>query len=424
MSDELKNRRKNLFDAIEDNSLVLIYSGVSKIRSEDSLFPFHSNRHFFYLTGIDQENSVLMMIKTQGERKTYLFIDEYNELKERWTGKRLNFDAAGRISNIENIYTNSNLESMIDMALASDKSMYGHIDNLYLDLSDEIKVATNKSTQTLKNEFEARYVGLNVLNVYPIITSLRMVKSKEEVDNIIEAINITNTGINDLLLQLRFGIYEYELSYRFEYYGRTHGRRELAFETICAAGKDATIMHHPISQQTTAVKDGDLVLFDLGYQYNGYSADISRTYPVNGVFTEHQKKVYQSVLNCNKAVIEYAKPGLLISDLQEYAKKILKEECVKNGLLKKEDDIVKYYIHNVSHHLGLDTHDASDRSKPLVPGNVITVEPGLYFVEDGIGVRIEDDVLITEDGAVCLSKGIKKEIAEIEKLFKTRRSGN
>ena len=422
MSEELKRRRLNVFNAIEDNSLVLIYSGVSKIRSEDSYFPFQSNRHFFYLTGINQENSVLMMVKTQGERKVFLFMDEYNELKERWTGKRLNFDAAGRISDIENVYTNNNLESMIDMALAKDKAMYGHIDNLYLDLSDEIKVGTNKSTQTLKQEFEARYVGLNILNIYPIVTSLRMVKSKEEVDNIVEAINITNTGINDLLLQLHFGIYEYELSYRFEYYGRTHGRRELAFETICAAGRDATIMHHPISQQVTAVKDGDLVLFDLGYQYNGYSADISRTYPVNGVFTDHQRKVYQSVLNCNKAVIEYAKPGLLISDLQEYAKKVLKDECVKCGLLRPEDDIVKYYIHNVSHHLGLDTHDASDRSKPLEPGNVITVEPGLYFVDDGIGVRIEDDVLITEDGAICLSKGIKKEIAEIEKLFKTKRS--
>ena len=423
MSDELKNRRNNLFNAIEDNSLVLIYSGVSKIKSEDSYHPFSSNRHFFYLTGIDQENSVLMMIKTQGERKTYLFIDEYNELKERWTGKRLRFDVAGRMSDIENVYTNSNLESMLDMALDSSKAMYGHIDNLYLDLSDEIKVATNKSTQVLKSEFEARYVGLNVLNVYPIITSLRMIKSQEEVNNIVEAINITNTGINDLLLQLRFGMYEYELSYRFEYYGKTHGRRELAFETICATGRDATIMHHPISQQTTSIKDGDLILFDLGYQYNGYSADISRTYPVNGVFTDQQKKVYQAVLNCNKAVIAYAKPGLLISDLQDYAKKILKEECVKYGLLKPEDDIVKYYIHNVSHHLGLDTHDASDRSKPLAPGMVITVEPGLYFVDEGIGVRIEDDVLITEEGATNLSKGIVKEIAEIEKLFKTKRSG-
>lgn len=422
MSDELKRRRNNVFNAIEDNSLVLIYSGVGKIRSEDAFYPFQSNRHFFYLTGIDQENSVLMMIKTQGERKVFLFMDEFNELKERWTGKRLSFEAAGRISDIANVYANNNLESMIDMALDKDKAMYGHINNLYLDLSDEIKVGTNRSTQVLKNEFEARYVGLNVKNIYSIITSLRMVKSKEEVDNIIEAINITNTGINDLLLQLRFGIYEYELSYRFEYFGRTHGRRELAFETICAAGRDATVMHHPVSQQTTSLKDGDLVLFDLGYQYNGYSADISRTYPVNGVFSEQQRKVYQAVLNCNKAVIAYAKPGLLISDLQDYAKQILKEECVKSGLLKPEDDIVKYYIHNVSHHLGLDTHDASDRSKPLEPGNVITVEPGLYFVDDGIGVRIEDDILITEEGATCLSKGIKKEIAEIEKLFKTKRS--
>lgn len=419
--DEFNLRRERLFDLMEDNSVAIIYAGVSKIISEDEFYPFQSNRHFFYLTGIEQENSVLMMIKSFGERKVYLFLDDYNELKERWTGKRLTFDLASEISQIPNVYSNNDLESMMDMALDEDKNTYGQILNLYLDLSPEIKIAENKSTLFLCTELDNKYPGLNILNIYPLITSLRMIKSDLEINNLIEAINVTNVGINDLLVQMKIGMIEHELSDRFEYYGKTHGRRELAFETICAAGKDATIMHHPIKQQEKAIEPGELILFDLGYKYRGYCADISRTYPINGVFSEKQKKVYQAVLTCNKAVIDYIKPGLTLKDLQEYACEVLKCEAVKYGLMKENEDIKKYYIHNVSHHLGLDTHDVGSREKPLEPGNVITVEPGLYFVEEGIGVRIEDDVLVTEDKAICLSKGIKKEIADIEKLLKGRR---
>ncbi len=419
--EEFDLRRERLLDSLEDNSVAIIYSGVSKIRSEDDLYPFHANRHFFYLTGIEQENSILVLLKSFGERKEFLFLDEYNEVKERWTGKRLTFELASDISKIGNVYSNANLDNMLDMMLTSDSPSYGKIDNLYLDLSDEIKVRTNCSTQILKEEFQEKYPHLNIKNVYSLITNLRMVKSQLEVNNLIEAINCTNLGINDLLVNLHIGMSEHELSDRFEYYGKLHGRRKLAFETICAAGKDATIMHHPISQQEKIIEEGELVLFDLGYRYNGYSADISRTYPVNGVFSDEQKKIYQAVLTCNKEIIDYVKPGLCIKDLQEKAIEILKREAVKAGLVKEDEDIKKYYIHNVSHHLGLDTHDVGGRETILVPGNVITVEPGLYFVEKGIGVRIEDDVLVTENGSECLSKGIKKEISDIEKMLSKRK---
>ena len=419
--EEFDLRRERLLDSLEDNSVAIIYSGVSKIRSEDDLYPFHANRHFFYLTGIEQENSILVLLKSFGERKEFLFLDEYNEVKERWTGKRLTFELASDISKIDNVYSNANLDNMLDMMLTSDSPSYGKIDNLYLDLSDEIKVRTNCSTQILKEEFQEKYPHLNIKNVYSLITNLRMVKSQLEVNNLIEAINCTNLGINDLLVNLHIGMSEHELSDRFEYYGKLHGRRKLAFETICAAGKDATIMHHPISQQEKIIEEGELVLFDLGYRYNGYSADISRTYPVNGVFSDEQKKIYQAVLTCNKEIIDYVKPGLCIKDLQEKAIEILKREAVKAGLVKEDEDIKKYYIHNVSHHLGLDTHDVGGRETILVPGNVITVEPGLYFVEKGVGVRIEDDVLVTENGSECLSKGIKKEISDIEKMLSKRK---
>lgn len=417
--DEFELRRERLFDLLEDNSLALIFSGVPKICSEDEFYPFKVNRHFFYLTGIEQPHSVLMMVKTPGERQSYLFVDEYDELKERWTGKRLQLDVASAISQIDNVYTYKNLESMVDMALAKD--IYGKLEHIYLDLSDELKIGSKRSTDILKDELKEKYNVIDIVNIYPLITSLRMIKSDLEVANLVEAINMTNMGINDLLLNMRVGMYEHELSDRFEYFGKTHNRTPLAFETICASGRDATIMHHPIAQQTASIQEGELVQFDLGYKYKGYSADISRAYPIDGVFSDFQKKVYEAVLNCNKAVIAHVKPGLTLDDLQEFAIEFLKKEAIRFGLMDPTDDIKKYYIHNVSHHLGLDTHDASDRAKPLEAGMVITVEPGLYFVEKNIGVRIEDDVLVLNNGAECLSKGIKKEIADVEKLLKSRR---
>ena len=417
---EFDVRRHKLFELLPDNSVALIHSGIAKIKSEDEDYPFFANRDFFYLTGIEQENSTLMLIKCPGERKEYLFLDEYNALKERWTGKRLTFEEAGEISQIENVYSNNNFETMLSMALAKENNIYGEVKNLFLNLSDEIKIKPNMSTQIYKDELQKENSLLNFENIHPLVTELRLVKSDSEVADIVEAINMTNIGINDMLKNLHIGLVEHELSDRFEYYGKTHGRKELAFETIVASGPNAIILHHPVAQQTRTIESDDLVLFDLGYKHNGYSADISRTYPVSGKFNDRQREVYQAVLNCNLAVIDHVKPGITLLELQEYAINTLKIECLKRGLIENEDDILKYYIHSVSHFLGLDTHDVGTKDRKLVPGNVITVEPGLYFPEDGIGVRIEDDVLVTATGSVCLSKTIKKELDDVERLLKNR----
>ncbi len=415
---ELDNRRDNLFAMMKENSVAIIFSGVSKIASEDATFPFVVNNSFFYLTNITQEHSVLMMVKGLGEKKCYLFVDEYNEIKEKWTGRRLTFDEAEQLSGLQNIYSSDNFENMLNLALTNDNNQFGAITTLYLDLSPELKIDETKSTITLQEELEAKYPQISTLDVKPLITSLRMVKSPFEVEQIKDAISATNLGINKLILSLRSGIMEYELADIFEFFGRSQSRSELAFPTIVAAGKNAVCLHYPT--QNCSVRSGDMILFDLGYKSNGYCADISRTFPVNGEFSGEGRKIYEAVLNCNKAVIEYAHAGLTIADLQEYAKTFLKNECVRLELLDEEDDIRKVYFHNVSHHLGLDTHDASNREKPLEEGNVITVEPGLYFADLGIGVRIEDDVLIHENSSEVLSAGIPKEIEDIEKLFRTK----
>ena len=411
-------RRKKVFEQMKDNSVAIFFSGVSKIASEDEALPFCVNKNFFYLTNIKQEHSALMLIKSIGEKSAYLFIDPYSELKEKWTGKRLTVDKAMALSDIKNIYTTDNFQTILSLALSNENNQYGDIDCVYLDLtSPEQKLDDGLFINDFSMKLKLDYNDKEIVDIYPIMRDLRMIKSSVEIEYIIKAIEKTNNGISYLVNKLSGGLVEHELADYFEMYGRAHDRAPLAFSTIVAAGKNATCLHYPYEQQNDAIKEDDLVLFDLGYSYEGYSADISRTFPVSGKFNELQRKVYEAVLGCNKAVIAYAKPGLTLRNLQEYATEYLKKECIRLKLMDPSDDIRNYYYHSVSHHLGLDTHDVADRDKPLANGNIITVEPGLYFAKYGIGVRIEDDVLITLDGSVVLSKNIVKEIDEIEKMM-------
>lgn len=411
-------RREKLLKQMEENSVCLLFSGVPKIKNSDAFYPFEVNSNFFYLTGIEQDNSMLILIKSITGNHVYLFVDEYSELKEKWTGRRLTFDEAREISSIDNVNSTSTLDSILSLALVKDNNQYGSIKKMYLDLSSEIKIKECTSTRELAKSIGHKFTHISVEDVSNLITKLRMVKSQYEVDCIKEAIKLTNQGINNLILNLKVGQYEYAIADNFEFYGREHGRAPLSFDTIVASGKNALCLHYPT--QNCQINPGDLVLFDLGYAYKHYCADISRTYPIDGAFDGAGKDIYEAVLNCNKALIEYAKPGLKISDLQLFASDFLRSECLRLGLLDVDDDIRTVYYHNCSHHLGIDTHDVSLRDLPLEPGNIITIEPGLYFSKYNIGVRIEDDILITEKGSENLSSCILKEIKDIERLFKMK----
>ena len=416
---ELETRRKRVFDQMKDNSVAILFSGVSKVASEDEYLPFRVNNNFFYLTNIKQEHSALLLIKSLGERKAYLFVDPYSELKEKWTGKRLTPEAASLISGLQNVYTSDNLETMLSLVLSKENGQYGDIDCVYLDISSpEQKLKENFFMDNLSVKLQLDY-GKEIVDIYPILRDLRMVKSSYEIESIVKAIEKTNNGIAFLINKLKGGVVEHELADYFELYGRLHDRSSLAFSTIIASGKNATCLHYPTQNET--IRDNDLILFDLGYSHDGYSADISRTFPVNGKFDDLQRRIYETVLNCNKEIIKRVRAGVTLKELQEFATEFLKEECIKQGLMKADDDIRNYYYHNCSHHLGLDTHDVALREKPLQNGNVITVEPGLYFANYGIGVRIEDDVLVSDDCAIVLSKNIAKEVADVERLMMTRR---
>lgn len=413
-------RIEKLFSLMEDNSVSIVFSGVSKISSADEYYPFVVDTNFFYLTNIKQENSILLLVKGLGETRTYLFIDEYNEVKEKWTGKKLTFDEARELSSINGVYATKEFPTFLDLALTNINNQYGAISLLYTSIDSELKIKNELYASDFSRNIPQKYPHIKVNDINIFLRPMRAIKSEYEIECIKQAIIRTNSGIADILANLKPGISEYSLSDRFEFYARNHDRTELAFSTICASGKNATCLHYPYPLQNDVIKNNDLVLFDLGYRYNRYCGDISRTYPVSGVFNDTQRKVYETVLKANKAVIEYARKGLTLIDLNNFCTDFLKNECIRVGLMDANDDIRKYYYHSVSHHLGLDTHDIESRETPLMPGHVITVEPGLYFASLGIGVRIEDDVLITDTGNEVLSSCILKEIDDIEKLLKKR----
>ena len=296
-------------------------------------------------------------------------------------------------------------------------SHFGEIDHVYLDLEKELKIGESVSTIHFGEELKEKY-HVDLVDLNPIVLKERMVKSVAEISCIKEAIETTDLGIRNALAVMKPGRYEYNLRNAFEYAIKEEFGTGIAFDTIIASGKNGIILHYPEAKDV--LKDGELVLFDLGASKCHYSADISRTFPISGKFNELQRKIYEIVLECNKATINFIRPGISLVELNDFAKDFLAEECVAKGLLSSKEEISRVYYHSVSHHLGLDTHDGNDRSSPLVAGNVITCEPGLYFAEHGIGVRIEDDVLVTETGREVLSKDVIKEVADIEKLLRTK----
>ena len=213
------------------------------------------------------------------------------------------------------------------------------------------------------------------------------------------------------------GIKEYELESYFDFVCKKNGVKDLAFKTIAAAGKNATVLHYVTND--SELKDGDLILFDLGAQYKYYNGDISRTFPVNGKFTDRQKEVYNAVLRVNEKVIEEMKPGVSFLELNKKAKEWIAEECISLGLMTSKEDVSKYYYHSIGHSLGMDTHDIEPENRDVIfeTGMIYTVEPGIYIEEEGIGIRIEDDVLITDNGYEVLTKGMIKTVEEIEEFM-------
>ena len=417
-AEEYALRRERLIEQLDDGSISIIFAGVGRKRSADENYDFVVNRNFYYLTGIEQENSILMLVKSAGEVSTYLFIDEKDEKVEKWIGLKLTDEEAKEKSNIENVCLRSSFEGKLLAALDEKMTHFGHINKIYLDLEKELKIDECKSTNEFKDELLKQYKNIEVIDIHDFIMRLRIIKSPAEIELIKDAIHTTDIALRNVLSKMKAGRFEYNLRNIFEFTVKEDLNATLAFHSIVASGKNAVILHYP--NPVDVLKDGDLVLLDVGACKDNYCADISRTYPINGKFSELQRKIYFIVLDCNKQTAKFIRPGILLKEVQDFALNFLADECYEKGLIPSKDRIRDVYYHSVSHHLGLDTHDGNDRQAKLEPGMVITCEPGLYFKEYGIGVRIEDDVLVTLDGSEVLSKDLIKEISDIEKILRNK----
>lgn len=411
-NDFYKDNRYKVLNKIKDNSLLILFAGVSPKKTADEKYPFTPNRNFYYLTGIDEEEHILVLSKINGEINEYLFIKEVDSVREKWEGKTIRKEEVFDICGIEDVKYLGDFNSFIEKIILNKEEI-----NIYLDLEKE-----NPSYDFLSS-IKEKYYNINIKNAYNLIGELRLVKSKEEVDRVRKAISITIDGVKELMKNSKAGIKECELEAYFDFICKKNGVKDLAFKTIAASGKNATVLHYVTND--SELKNGDLILFDLGAQYKYYNGDISRTFPVNGKFTERQKEVYNSVLSVNKRVIEEMKPGVSFLELNKKAREWIAEECISLGLITNKEDVSKYYYHSIGHSLGMDTHDIELENRDVIfeAGMIYTVEPGIYIEEEGIGIRIEDDVLITEEGNEVLTKKMIKTIEEIEE-FMTNNKNN
>ena len=412
-----KNRDR-LFRELKPNSAVLLHSGEAPHKTTDQFYPFYVSKNFYYLTGIKESNCTLLLLKLEEENRTYLFIDETTEFMRQWVGAKISKQEAHELSEInpQNIMYNETLDNVFLRIMTYGRGYaFPPVENLYLDLYRPSKNHKPLGYNAYHKMIES-YPQLSLQDLNGPLSEMRMFKNEYEIADIKKAIKITNEGIKRMMKNVGSRFKENHVEADFNHEIALNGSRRVGFDTIVASGKNATILHYEDNNQRFT--DKDMILVDLGAEHDEYSADISRTFPVSGKFSERQKEIYEIVLKTNKETIEFAKPNITWKELGDFARNILIKECKRINLIKDDQEINKYYYHTIGHFLGLDVHDVGHYDQPLQEGMVITIEPGLYIKDEEIGVRIEDNILITKDGCENLSKEIIKEVDDIERFMR------
>lgn len=403
-------RRNAMSNTMRNGDMCIIFSGKEIRISRDQNYDFNVNKNFFYLTGIKNENLILFMKKINGEITSTLFIENRDDSKIDWIGNTISKDEAISISCVEDVKYLEDFDSFLNNMFLEEESIVVYFDFDRDDYKHDVLYSENYA-----NNLKMKYPNLTVKNIYPVLSKLRMIKCDMEILKIKESIDITKLGIVNILKNLRPNMYEYQIESHFDFMIKYSGCTNHSFKSIVASGKNATVLHYV--ENNSKIKDGDLVLFDLGAEKDFYKADISRTFPANGKFSDRQKQLYNIVLNAQLKVIEAICPGITQRELNEIAKENLYLGLKDIGKINNIDELSKYYYHGIGHLLGLDTHDVGGRDFTYKEGMVVTVEPGLYIKDEGIGIRIEDNVLVTKDGHDVLSEGIIKTVEEIEEFM-------
>ena len=419
----VKNRTKFIAQ-MQPNSLAVFNSNDIFSTGADSTLPFHQHRNIFYLSGIDQEESILILFPDadKTKHKEILFIKETNEHIAIWEGAKLSKKKATEVSAIQTVYWLKDFNVLFEAMMKEAQTVYFNNNNHYRQ-AVEMETREDRFIKKLKND----YPNHKIENNFPIMQALRGVKEAEEIHLIQQACNITEKGFKRVLGFVKPGVMEYEIEAEYAYEFLKNRSKGFAYTPIIASGYNACVLHY--IENNKVCKDGDMLLMDVGAEYANYSSDMTRTVPVNGLFTARQKAVYQAVLNVKNEATKMLVSGTLWEAYHKEVGKLMTSELVGLGLLDsadiqnqnpKEPAYKKYFMHGTSHHMGLDTHDFGVLKEPMVANMVFTVEPGIYIPEEKMGIRLEDDVVIQSSGApLNLMKNIPIEVEAIETYMNT-----
>lgn len=420
-----KQNRQRFTKEMQPASIAIFVSNDEVPSNGDALYPFKQNSDLYWLTGIDQEDTMLVLFPDHPDPKyrEVLILIRPNELKEKWDGKRIRAEEGKNISGIGTVVWLDASDSLLQTWIHLAK-------NIYLDSNENDRKASLLQTREYRfiRETKKRYPLHQYLRAAAILKNLRAVKTAEEVVVIQQAIDITAKTFLRVLQFMHPGVFEFEVEAEIQHSFLSQRAAGPAYGSILASGENACTLHYVSNNQPC--QDGDLILMDFGAQYGGYNADLTRTIPVNGKFTKRQKQVYNACLHLHMYAKSLLKPGITIND---YHVRVGKEADIvfqKIGLLSKSDvknstleqpAYWKYLYHGISHHLGIDVHDLGPRTEPLRAGMVLTVEPGIYIQEEKMGVRIENNVWLTRTGNKDLMKDIPITVEDIEALMKSKK---
>jgi len=404
------NNRSSIAAHMAAGDLMLFFSGESVRKTADENYPFFTNRNFLYLTGVKQEQSALLLHNKDRIIQERLFVLKPDIVQEVWTGRRFTDEELHEISGIEQIEDINHLNRALDTLLASQP--FSALWLCFDAMSPERSFDTEREFGT---HIRNRYPQVVIKNSYPLVCALRKVKSPGEIDAVRRAMQITEAGIRQIMQIARPGRMEYELEAAFNAELAAHGQRRTAFPSILSAGERNFYLHYSTLQGCVA--DGDLILADVGAVYDEYGTDISRVFPANKRFSEQQAQIYQIAYEANRAIIAQVHPGVSFSMPNRVCREVAFEGLKTLGLLNDFADIGRYVWHGTTHHVGLDTHDVGGYEEPMTENMIFTVDAGIYAREWGIGLRIEDNVLVTADGCENLSASIPATIEEIEAIM-------
>lgn len=418
----VENRNK-LSKLLKENSIAIINSNDILPSNADGTMKFIQNSDLFYLTGILQEETILVISPASNNvnRREVLFIRDYNPDLEVWEGKKLSPESASEISGIETVLPLSDFEHFIHDAL-------NHCENVYLNSNEHDRAKNLIEDRDLRftRDIMRRYPLLNYVRLAPLIYSLRVIKQPVEIEMTQKACDLSEKGFRRVLNYLKPGVYEYEVEAEFAHEFIKNAGGFADYSPIIATGENACFLHY--EKNDSLCNDGDMLLLDVAAGWCMYNADMTRTIPVNGRFTKRQKDIYNSVLRAFRGTLSEMKPGKTLHELQFVTRELIGKELVDLGMISMEDiknikvkspALKKYYPHDVSHFLGLAVHDVGDFNDNLRPGMILTCEPGIYIREEKTGIRIENDILITENGNIDLMAKIPIEADEIEDLMNT-----